>query len=229
MAIGVNHGGEYLDLLSIAPAATRILDSTGTGTLATLPNLVGEGRSATGDGLAASVTSTWSGERHGAPVQFREILSLQRDASTLELRAAATTSGPSGFELQFDPAQLPLTHVSVVGNTADLTFAVAGSREPQMRVVLSGAGATLESTPDGGLRVHSPGGPIRLLITDLTGASSPTSGTGFLEPSELVAAYQVGAVLLVRNPAFDSRRIRLEALGFHVAQDFGPYAVMLSK
>lgn len=229
VAIGVNHGGEYLDLLRIAPAGTRILDGTGTGTLASLPNLAGEGRVVTGDGLAASVTSTWSGERKGAPVQFREILSLQRDASTLELRASATTTAAMGFELELDPAQLPLTSATVAGNVAELRFAVAGSGEPRMRVVLSDPLATLSALPNGGLLVHSPGGPIRLLITDLTGASSPTSGTGFLDPSELVSAYHVGAVLLVRNPAFESRRIRLEALGFHVAMNFGPYAVMVPK
>ncbi len=227
MAIGVNHGGEYLDLLRIAPSGTRILDG-GAATLATLPNLAGESRTVSSDGLAASVTSAWSGDRHGAPVSFRELVSLQSDASTLDLRASAATSVPTGFELELHPAQLPLTGMSVVGTGAELTFAVAGSGEPRLRVVLLGAGATLEGLSDGGLRVRSPGGPIRLLITDLSAASSPTVGTGFLQPSELVGAYQVGAVLLVRDAAFDSRRVRLEALGFHLRQIFGPYAVMAS-
>jgi hypothetical protein len=227
MAIGVNHGGEYLDLLRIAPSGTRILDG-GAATLATLPNLAGESRTVSSDGLAASVTSAWSGDRHGAPVSFRELVSLQSDASTLDLRASAATSVPTGFELELHPAQLPLTGMSVVGTGAELTFAVAGSGEPRLRVVLLGAGATLEGLSDGGLRVRSPGGPIRLLITDLSAASSPTVGTGFLQPSELVGAYQVGAVLLVRDAAFDSRRVRLEALGFHLRQIFGSYAVMAS-
>jgi len=75
-------------------------------------------------------------------------------------------------------------------------------------------------------RVRSSRGPIRLLITDLSGADSPTIGAEFLDPAELVAAYQVGAVLLVRDPAFEGRRIRLEALGFHLVQTVGPYVVM---
>jgi len=230
MAIGVNHGGEYLDLLQIASGGTRLLDASGNlETLATLPNLDGASRSATGDGLAASVTSTWSGERQGAPVTFREIVSLQGDASTLVVRASATTTGPIGFELELHPAQLPLTHISVTGNAAELTFAVAGSSEPQLRVLLSGAFATLAALPDGGLQVRSSGGPIRLLITDLSGAGSPTNGVQFLEPAELVAAYDVGAVLLVRDPAFEGRRIRLEALGFRLARTFGPYAVLVSR
>jgi hypothetical protein len=124
--------------------------------------------------------------------------------------------------------QQPVTGISLTGSVAELTFAVAGSGEPSLRVLLFGASATLEVLPDGGLHVRSLGGPIRLLITDLSGGSSPTVGTGFLEPSDLVAAYNIGAVLLVRDPAFDGRRTRLEALGFHLGQVFGPYAVMVS-
>ena len=230
MAIGVNHGGEYLDLLRIAPGGTRLLDANGSlETLATLPNLEGESRSATGDGLAASVTSTWRGERQGAPVTFRQVVSLRSDASTLVLRASATTTEPIGFEWEIHPVQLPLARISVTGNAAELVFAVAGSGEPQLRVLLSGAHATLAALPDGGLRVRSSGGPIRLLITDLSGAGSPTTGVQFLEPAELVAAYDVGAVLLVRDPAFEGRRIRLEALGFRLARTFGPYAVLVSS
>lgn len=229
MAIGVNHGGEYLDLLRIAPGETRILDGSGSlATLATLPNLAGESRSASSSGLAASVTSTWSGERLGAPVTFREIISLQDHASTLEVRASAATTEPTGFELELHPAQLPLTRMSVAGTEAELTFAVAGSDEPRLRVVLSGAFATLSALPDGGLRVRSLGAPIRLLITDLSGASSPTVGTQFLEPSELVATYGVAAVLLVRDDSLEGRQTRLEALGFRLAQIFGPYAVLVS-
>lgn len=226
MAIGVNHGGEYLDLLGIAPAETRILDAAGA-TLATLPNLPGEARTASSDGLAASVTSSWSGERHGAPVSFREVVSLQNDASTLEIRASAAAPADAAFDLVLRPTAQPVTGLSLTGNLAELTFAVAGSGEPGLRVLLEGTGATLEGLADGGLRVRSPGGPVRLLVTDLTGASSPTVGAGFLEPGNLVTAYDIGAVLLVRDTAFESRRIRLVALGFHLRQIFGPYGVMV--
>lgn len=228
MAIGVNHGGEYLDLLRIAPAETRIFDPTGA-TLATLPNLPGERRSVITDGLAASVISSWKGERQGAAVGFRQVVSLQADASTLEIRAAATTTAEAPFELNLRPGEQPLTGLSLTDTGAELTFAQAGSGAPSLRVLVDGAGATLEGLEDGGLRVRSPGGPIRLLITDLTGTSLPTIGTGFLEPSQLIATYNIGAVLLVRDPAFESRRIRLVALGFQLRQIFGPYAVMVGS
>ncbi len=228
MTIGVNHGGEYLDLLRIAPGETRIFAPDGA-TLATLPNLSGAGRIASGDGLSGSVASSWSGERNGAPVSFRQIASLQADASTLEVRASAATTVPAAFELVLHPGQQPVTGMSLTGNMLELTFAVAGSSEPSLRVLLSGTGATLEGQADGGVLVHSPGGPIRLLITDLTGSRSPTVGTGFLEPSDLIAAYNVGAVLMVRDPSFESRRLRLQRLGFHLRQIFGPYAVMVAS
>jgi hypothetical protein len=226
MAIGVNHGGEYLDLLRIAPAETRIFDGTGA-TLATLPNMAGAARNVTSDTLAASVISSWKGERQGAAVSFNEIVSLKSDASTLEIRATAATKAPAAFELVLHPADQPVTGLSLTGNMAEISFAVAGSGEPGLRVVLDGVGATVEGLADGGLRVRSSGGPVRLLITDLTGAGSSTTGTGFLDPSLLVAAYDVGAVLLVRDDAFESRRIRLVALGFHLRQIFGPYGVMV--
>lgn len=226
LAIGVNHGGEYLDLLRVNPAETRIFDAAGA-TLATLPNVAGKGRTATGDGLSASVTSTWSDTRKGAPVGYVQVLSLEANASTLEIRAAATTTVAVPFEFDLRPADQPLTGLSLTDSGAELTFAEAGSGAPSLRVVLEGGGATLEGLADGGLGVRSPGDPIRLLITDLTGAPSDAIGTGFLQPSQLVAAYGVGAVLLVRDPAFESRRVRLVALGFHLRQIFGPYAVMV--
>jgi 4-amino-4-deoxy-L-arabinose transferase-like glycosyltransferase len=229
MVIGVNHGGEYLDLLRIAAGGTSILGgSGGVGTLATLPNLAGEGRSVSSDGIAASVASTWSGKRQGAPITFSQIITVQADSSTLEVRASAATLTPTGFAFELHPAQVLVTDLVLAGAEADLTFDVAGSGPPRLRAVLSGASATLERLPDGGLRVRSSGGPIRLLITDLSGAGPSVVGAQFLEPGQLLTAYHVGAVLLVRDPAFDGRRTRLEALGFHLAQAFGPYAVMVT-
>jgi hypothetical protein len=229
MVIGANHGGEYLDLLRIAAGGTSILGGSGAaGTLATLPNLAGEGRSVSSDGLAASVASTWSGKRQGTSVTFREVITLNTDSSTLELRASAATLTPTGFAFELHPGQVPVADLVLAGAEADLTFDVAGSSAPRLRAVLSGASATLERLPDGGIRVRSSGGPIRLLITDLSGAGPSVVGAQFLEPGQLLAAYHVGAVLLVRDPSFDGRRTRLEALGFHVAQTFGPYSVMVT-
>jgi len=228
IAIGINHGGEYLDLLRIAPDGTSILGSgPGAAALATLPNLAGDSRTESGDGVTASVTSSWLGERNAGPVSFREIVSLQTGASTMELRASATTTQPTGLAIELRPGQVPVTVTSVLGDTAELTFGAAGSGEPRVRVVASGAGATLEALPDGGLRVRSPGGPVRLLITDLTGAGSPIVGAQYLDPGRLLDAYQVGAVLLVRDPAFAGRRNRLETLGFRIGPSFGPYVVMV--
>jgi len=226
LVIGVNHGGEYVDLLKVAATGTRIVDADGVTTLATLPNLAGESRGVSSDGNAVSVTSSWSAERHGVPVTFRQIVSVMSGSSTLEVRASAATSTASGFELELTSAELALTGMGLIDDQAELTFAVAGSSAPRIRVVVSGASAALQPTDGGGIRVRSSGGPIRLLITDLSGADSPTIGAEFLDPAELVAAYQVGAVLLVRDPAFEGRRIRLEALGFHLVQTVGPYVVM---
>jgi hypothetical protein len=227
LVLGINHGGEYLDLLKIAAAGTRIFEADGRTTVASLPNLAADQRTVAGDGLAASVTSSWSGERGGVPVTFRQIVSVQDGSATLELRASATTSTGSPFALDLTAGQLPVTGLEMIDDEADLTFTLAGISAPRVRVVVSGASVTLEPLPAGGLRLHSAGGPIRLLVTDLSGADSPTIGAEFLDPANLLAAYDVGAVLLVHDPSFDGRRIRLESLGFRVAQAIGPYVVMV--
>jgi hypothetical protein len=227
VVIGVNHGGEYLDLLKILATGTRVLGADGLSIVATLPNFAPEGRSVTSDGSAASVTSAWTADRPGGTVTFRQIVSVLNGSSTLELRASAATSTPSPFEMEITPGDLALTGLAAVDGTAELTFATAGSSAPRVRVVVSGESAVLDSMPGGGLRIHSAGGPIRVLITDLTGADSPTIGAQFLDPASLVVAYQVGAILLVRDPAFEGRLSRLESLGFRIAQSVGPYAILV--
>ena len=123
MAIGVNHGGEYLDLLRIAPAETRIFDARrgDPGHAAEPP---GEGRIATGDGLAASVISSWSGERQGAPVSFR--------AGRLAAGRRIDAGDPSGWpppppprrsSSSLRPGEQPLTGLSLTDTGAELTFA----------------------------------------------------------------------------------------------------------
>lgn len=227
VVIGINHGGEYLDLLKVLATGTRVLGADGLSTVATLPNLAPEGRSVTSDGSAASVTSAWTADRPGGAVTFRQIVSVLNGSSTLELRASAATSTPSPFEMEITPGDLALTGLAAIDGTAELTFATAGSSAPRVRVVLSGESAALDPLPGGGLRIHSAGGPIRLLITDLTGADSPTIGAQFLDPASLVVAYQVGAILLVRDPAFEGRLSRLESLGFRIAQSVGPYTILV--
>jgi hypothetical protein len=64
---------------------------------------------------------------------------------------------------------------------------------------------------------------VRLLITDLTAAPSPTVRLAWLEPTELVERYDVEAVLLTRDPALDARQARIEALGFRQVMDLGTY------
>ena len=75
--------------------------------------------------------------------------------------------------------------------------------------------------------VGSVGGVARgLLVTDLTGVPSDAIATGYLQPNNVLNAYNVRAVLLVRDSSFETRRIRLVALGFHLRQIFGSYGVM---
>ena len=230
LVIGVNHSGEYVDLLRISAAGTRILDGAETpAAVATLPSLAGSSRTVAADGQTAAVTSTWSGDLLGVPVIYRQIVTLAASSSTLEVRASATNGGPAPFELKLSAGQLPITARSVLDARGELTFGVIGSSAPRVRLEVSGGSATLEAASDGGVLVTSDGEPIRLLVTDLTGAGSPTTGAQVLDPRQLVQAYQVGAVVLVQGPSLDALRPRLEALGFHTAASFGRYVVMVAS
>jgi hypothetical protein len=63
-------------------------------------------------------------------------------------------------------------------------------------------------------------------VTDLT-AGGASSGLRLLDPAALVDTYHVGAAILRRDTSYETRRARLELLGFHVARAEGPYIVMV--
>jgi hypothetical protein len=68
---------------------------------------------------------------------------------------------------------------------------------------------------------------VRLLITDLTAASSPSVQLQWLDPEQLIERYGVQAVLLARDPTLDGRRARMEALDFQLVGDYGTYVLLV--
>jgi hypothetical protein len=224
--LAANHGGEFVDLLAIAPDRTRILSADPAApVLATLTNLAPLGRVVTPATSELRVETAFSGARQGAPVTLRQTLVLQQDSSVLGVNIQAETAVPVGgieFELQPSSA-VPEAAIEIVGQEANVTFARLGSSQPRLRVAIVGGAGSFEATADGALAVRSPDPGVRLLITDLTAAPSPTVRLAWLEPAELVERYDVEAVLLTRDPALEARQARIEALGFRPAIDLGTY------
>ena len=231
LLIAANHGGEFVNLLRAVPESSLILDPAGE-TVASLPALEPEGMRTTESRSSLHATTAWTGERRGAAVRYEQALGLARGAGSFTLSAEAFTDLPvSGLQVELRP-QTGVALVDVgspagdrqAGVSAELTFARIGRAEPRLRLDLDGPG-TIAPSPAGGVLVTAGGPYLRVTVVDLTAGGASTS-LRLLEPVEIVREYDVGAVVLRRDPAYDARRARLEGLGFHVALAEGPYVVM---
>jgi hypothetical protein len=113
------------------------------------------------------------------------------------------------------------------GQQADLYFPQAGLEEPHLRIEVVGGNGVISLGEDGVLTVRSTTDRVHLAVTDLTagaGASSPQ----ILDPAQLIGAYDVAAVLLVRyDPSFETRQRRIEDLGYRLGLSTGAYALMV--
>jgi len=230
LVIAANHGGEYLDLLSLVPDGTRILSpDADRRILATQVNLAAEGRTVSSTASALEVTSTWSGERRTASVALTQSVTLEESSSVLSLRASVETSLPvAGLELELRPAAD--AHVSTLvlnGSEATISFAPYGPGEPRLRLAIVDGTGAFERTAGNGIRVVTSEPSAHLLITDLTGAGAPSSTMQWLDPASLIDSYGVQAVLLARDPSLDARIARMESLGFTSIHDFGFYLLLV--
>lgn len=228
LTIAANHGGEYLDLMRTVPSETAILGtSTIVPPIARLANLDADRSQDGSQPGAARVTLRWAGERDGNVVRFRQTVGLRSSASTLELIYGASTSLPSsGFVVSLAPAPgAQVTDVTTSDGEAVLTYGVMGATAPQLRFTTSGD-ARLVASLDGSITIRSDGSPARVLVTDLTASVSSEIALQVLRPTTLLDRYGVEAALLPRDSLYEARVARLEALGFRVVEELGPYSIL---
>jgi hypothetical protein len=225
LLIAANHGGEYVDLLRTVPASGVILDDAGT-TLASLPAMEPAGllQSAGTDELSASIT--WTGVRRGSQVDLAQRVALERGAASFTLEEQVSTGlAVGGVRLELrPPSGVAVVDVAGSGDSAEVSFARIGRSEPRLRLRVPGG--SVVGTADGGIALSAPGSTLSLEVTALTAGGASTS-LRLLDPADLAGTYDVGAVILRRDPTYDARRARLELLGFHVADAEGPYIVMI--
>jgi len=225
LLISANHGGEYLDLLRLVPASSVVLAPDGS-TVASLPSLAATGLNRSFDGIAASATTSWSGERDGSKLAYDLGVAVAATAPSFDLRFEAHGKLPIGglrAELRALTG-LPILSVVPDGNGVIVTFPRTGLTEPRLRIEVPGG--TVTSTPDGGIVLASPGASMTATITDLSPGGASAS-LGLLDPRALIDDYTVGAAILRRDPSYEDRRDRLAFLGFRVAHAEGPYVVMV--
>jgi hypothetical protein len=229
LIIGANHRGEFLDLLQIPASEVRVVGTAGPDDIrATLigSRPVGVDEGVTGND--AIVTTTWKGGVKGA-VALVETTILHGTSPSFELIDQVATAQPvGGVEVQLWPL-LPTTAARVErsGQQADLYFPQAGLEEPHVRIeVVDGNGVILLGQ-DGRVTVRSETDRVHLKVTALT-TGEGTSNAQILDPAQLIDAYDVAAVVLVRyDPAFESRESRLEDLGYRLGLSAGAYALMV--
>jgi hypothetical protein len=230
LVIAANHGGEFVDLLRVAPEGSAILRGPGlrNGTFQALVP-AGFAHASVNDGLTA--TTTWSSAGSQATPALVSTLRLERGSTTFSLDAEADGGAPtSRIQLMLRPASgIALLDVAPGASTSsvELAFSSMGNAQPRLRLTADDGG-TIAWSAAGGLIVTSAGPHLVLDVTDLTAGGASTS-LRLLDPAELIRQYQVGAILLRRDASYESRRTRLELLGFHVAEADGQYVVMASS
>jgi len=229
--IGANHGGEFVDLLSVATGSVRVLSPDGSGaTLATVAGLAPESMASTLTDRRLELRASWTGGPPGGGITYVQTTSLTDQSATLELRAEVKTALPiGGLELDLLPVRgMAVTSVEGIGSIADIRFTRLGLSAPHLRIVVADGRGTIEWLAGGGLRIRSTSTQLRLLVTDLSASSTYSADLRLLCTEELRDAYRIGAVILAQDPSLASRQQRMERLGFHLATSLGPYAVMVA-
>jgi hypothetical protein len=223
LVIGVNHGGEYVNLLTLDERETTI----GSATDRTLQStMLPTGSTSLDDGRAASIRTEWRRPYTWLPLTFARTVGLVAGGSTMSI---ADESATAGVENLLRPvAGTRIISMEVSGTSARLCFSPRGNTTPCVMVSVSGEDPRLVPTQDGGLRVIGGGrGRTEMTITALT-AGGPIVGLQLADPQQLVAAYGLGgAVINADDPAYLETSRRLEALGFRLAFIDGEYAAFV--
>jgi hypothetical protein len=219
LVVRANHGGEYVDLLRLAPAATTFDENLNASSLFPIRS------TETIDERQASVRTVW-GMRDAPDFTFTQTVTTFVEGTTLRLVQTAP-----GHVVMSDlrPAfGMTMTSADVRDDEALVCFTRLGGSDPCLRLQTTDGAGTMVPMPDGGVRVMGDAsGQIELLVTAMT-AGDASVGLGLLDPAELVDVHDVDAVLLHRpDPATEARARRLEVLGFADGPSFGSYRILL--
>lgn len=223
LLLGMNHGGEYVDLLRTLPTDGFVHGAFGTVAVSDLAPV----RSVPASGTQSARITTVRSSGAEPEVSFTRRVTIWRDGTTLELKDSSP--GNTLETVLKPPAGMALLGVSGDARNATICFTRVGDGDPCLRMEVTQEDATLDVT-DGALRVKTvTSDELQILVTALT-AGPPSVDLRILDPARLVNEHEIGAALLYADdPAFESRARRLESLGFTEAMSAGPYRVMLHQ
>lgn len=223
LLLGVNHGGEFVDLLQVGRGDTTIRWSTGSsGVDRLVPVRMSNGVTQE----QVSLSTVWRGRTVGVP-SLTETLRVWRDGTTFDL---VDESPGATIEKVLRPAGgTAFTTVAITEREARVCFVEVGDAEPCVRIWAAQPDAHFKSTPAGlTIRTHQ-SDRLELHVTALT-AGQPSVGLAYLDPVEIVRNHVIGAALLYApDPASAARSERLQALGFRITTSVGPYLVLVRQ
>lgn len=226
LLLGVNHDGEWLDLLRLPDASARVLsDGQSAGTLATLGKLepVSVEREQTAD--AVVVRTTFRGMRAGHLVTWVRTVSIGRDSPVADVVDEVTTDAAmDGIETEVTSYVGKTVPGEVQGGILTARYPNAGNRQPVVEVRVVDGGGAVEQR-DGRFFAHTTGTRMHVQLEAHT-AGAPISKLQVLYPHQLMEDYHVGAAILKRDGAMEERLRRLEALGLRIVMDAGAYVLL---
>ncbi|HTK44067.1 MAG TPA: hypothetical protein VL749_01780 [Patescibacteria group bacterium] len=217
--ISMNHGGEFVDVLQLRQADTHLLGTSRTWTAQAGP----VGTDGSRDATSATYRTRWEQSRGAESASFSRTVTVVDQASTMSI-----VDNAPGYRIEslLRPAPgMSFTSVSIDGRKARLCTARLGEEQPCLELWASEPDAQLRSTSQGIAVQTTTSTQLSLYLTDLT-AGGDSVGLGLIDPASVIARHDVeAAILLATDPAFDDRRMRLEAVGLQLVRQIGPYAV----
>jgi len=221
LTVAANHGGEFVNLLSLAPEDETFLDA-GALTLATLPLGLTERHEGTD---RVDVRTEWRGP--GDDIAFvARTVGLSAEADSMSI-TEASSAGPTRSLLRVAPGIALASYESTGDQEARLCFSKRGNTNPCVIVAVEGTGARLIEDDKAFAIEGGQDGRTTVRITALSEGRSFV-GLALRDPTEIIERYGVGAVVLSVNSPQDLAALpRLTALGFTETFDEGIYRVLL--
>jgi hypothetical protein len=217
--ISMNHGGEFVDMLQLRPADTHLIGASRTWTAQAGP--VGTDESLAAN--SATYRTRWAQSRGAESAAFSRTVTVVDEGSTMSV-----VDNAPGYRIESvlrPAAGMGFTSISIDGRKARICLPRVGEQQPCLELWASQPDAQLRSTSQGLAVQTTTSTQLSLFLTDLT-PGGDSVGLGLIDPAAVARSHDVkAAILLATDPVFDDRRVRLEAVGFHLVRQIGPYAV----
>ena len=222
MLIGANHAGEYLDAVTVPTGQTSLFKRDQP--FRAIATVREDGAAPSHDPAATDVGAFtgWGADAY-SQLSYSETLILSDDSPSTD--AIAEASSGYGIDLQIWP--VAEAEVVTTDQGTELNLTRSGAGQPYLRLSVMGDTVAVSATGDT-IRVRTTGATRLHLRTTMASTVVPLSNPGVLDPQELAADGEVGAVLLKVDASYTARRHRMEQLGFALARREGAYALLVA-